>query len=963
MKKFTLLFAMLIGIFSSTWANDTYYIKGAKVTTTDLEDGKNYIIEGKWKGQGPALLWYSARGTAGAMNERANLRMHTVSGSVSADHVWKAQKDGDWYKFQNLKETSYYIPKSQQQTWNNEAGQFQLQTIVNDKGSFAMKNSLGMVMHADSGEGINFAPGGIAISWWGPADDDSKYGTGSNSHIAIEIYEAEEYEYGIDRSSWKVTAYAGTTNGEGPMAALADGNRTTFFHSDWQGKSVISGQSGNNGKQAFMIEMAKEEMISSIAFYPRYNSNSGGVVGLPTSFRIYVSNTPIVDFSEMTNDNHNAKLSVETLGEAAFTGTWSTSYKIKTAEFTTPQTGKYILLVSDNENNYLMCSEFYAKTQNVIQTAEITYQIKDGENVLWEKNFEREIGTPYPECQVNPWVSVVAPEGTVSVSETKVVDYVSSIKTFDNVADVDQWYTLDLHGNESNYQVYNNEGNIRVVNNGSSTSYRSGEVNAKYAWAFIGNPVTGVRVYNNEAEKFVVQPSDGDVEIVFGDEGSLFQICSTTSGIANSFALKVDGRSYYINHRQPKIQGWVSADAGSSFRAWAVDLAQYADLTAMNAAIDKLNSKTIGIALGEYHETAEGAIAAALQAAAQFGETTPASEQAAVDAAAEALNNAAVINMPTAGSYIRFKGYSGNYIDGATTGQAKMVALEGNENTTIFLLNTESQIISVTTGTGFENTHTIIAESENTPHVFTITEGSVIGTYQIRSNYSGSQIWFDNTANGKKLDRNGSPATQTNWTIEAAPVAKMRITSAQWATFCAPFAVAIPEGVKAYTGEMQDGWIRMNELSNGIIPANTGVVINAEAEVETLLAEIPDNNETVENNCYKCNLTGRNMTVEVGDYLLQKNFDDEKKEDVVGWYKVSGEGFTLAPNRCYLSKDDVPAPNQSRTFFGFAPDDATGISSIATEAKTKADGKYMVNGQIVVVKAGKAYNMNGTEVK
>ncbi len=198
------------------------------------------------------------------------------------------------------------------------------------------------------------------------------------------------------------------------------------------------------------------------------------------------------------------------------------------------------------------------------------------------------------------------------------------------------------------------------------------------------------------------------------------------------------------------------------------------------------------------------------------------------------------------------------------------------------------------------------------------------------------------------------------------PTANMRITDAGWATFWAPFAVEIPAGVKAYTGEMQQGWIRMNEQTKGYIPANTGVVLElVEGEpFETELSPMsPQPNEAAVESCYTGNESGAIMNVEDGDYLLQKNFDDEKKEDVVGWYKVSGEGFTLAPNRCYLSKDDVPAPNQSRTFFGFAPDDATGINSIATEAKTKADGKYMVNGQIVVVKAGKAYNMSGAEIK
>ena len=196
--------------------------------------------------------------------------------------------------------------------------------------------------------------------------------------------------------------------------------------------------------------------------------------------------------------------------------------------------------------------------------------------------------------------------------------------------------------------------------------------------------------------------------------------------------------------------------------------------------------------------------------------------------------------------------------------------------------------------------------------------------------------------------------------------APMRITSAGWATFYAPFPVAIPEGVTAYTGTMMDDWIQLNELTEGCIPAATGVVVAKAVEGDAFVASLTPVDfvpSVPVSSCYTGNTTGAIMNVSVGDYLLQKNFDDEKKEDVVGWYKVSGEGFTLAPNRCYLSKDDVPAPNQSRTFFGFAPDDATGINSIATEAKTKADGKYIVKGQIVVVKAGKAYNMNGTEVK
>ena len=440
----------------------------------------------------------------------------------------------------------------------------------------------------------------------------------------------------------------------------------------------------------------------------------------------------------------------------------------------------------------------------------------------------------------------------------------------------------------------------------------------------------------------------------------MFQICSTTSGIANSFALKVDGRSYYINHRQPKIQGWVSADAGSSFRAWAIDgIMQFADLTALNAALVNLNNKIFGAELGQYHEITDGAVAAALQTASQFNETTPASEQAAVDAAAEALNNAAVINMPNAGEYLRIKGtYYSDYIGNGNANNKYSRTTDADEAIVYFDGTT---LRNVSTGKYYAVTSSSWAWGDTKESASAIEFGSaIVGKYTVKC----ANIYLYD-ADGY-VDRGQSPsmssANQYNsWILERADVAmaNMRITDAGWATFYAPFAVDMPAGVKAYTGEMQDGWIRMNELTKGYIPANTGVVVElVEGEPFDMdVAPSPIQPDEIVPSCYTGNTTGTTMAMEVGDYLLQK------QNDVVGWYKVEGEGFTLARNRCYLAKGSVPEPNQSRTFFGFAPDDATGINSIATEAKTKADGKYMVNGQIVVVKAGKAYNMNGTEVK
>ncbi|MBO4661787.1 MAG: Ig-like domain-containing protein [Bacteroidaceae bacterium] len=196
---------------------------------------------------------------------------------------------------------------------------------------------------------------------------------------------------------------------------------------------------------------------------------------------------------------------------------------------------------------------------------------------------------------------------------------------------------------------------------------------------------------------------------------------------------------------------------------------------------------------------------------------------------------------------------------------------------------------------------------------------------------------------------------KNNELVSYVAPANMRITSAGWGTFCAPFTVAIPDGVKAYWGENMISYIKLHEVV-GYIPANTGVVVTKAVEGDPFEVYLSPNEIEVDTypSDFACNTAEEKMDVAQGDYLLQK------QNNVVGWYKVNGDGFTLAKYRCYLPGN----ANEGREFVGFEPvDDPTGISSIVSEIKTKADGKYMVKGQIIVVKSGKAYNLNGSEIR
>ena len=116
-----------------------------------------------------------------------------------------------------------------------------------------------------------------------------------------------------------------------------------------------------------------------------------------------------------------------------------------------------------------------------------------------------------------------------------------------------------------------------------------------------------------------------------------------------------------------------------------------------------------------------------------------------------------------------------------------------------------------------------------------------------------------------------------------------------YGTFCAPFAVTIPEGVKAYTvpSIVDDELLSLSELS-GTIPANTPVVLYADAGFETTdffgVAEAGTLTVGLLTGVYS------DMAAPVGCYVLQSN------DGVAGFYRVeAGQQPVVRANSCYLS--------------------------------------------------------------
>ena len=197
----------------------------------------------------------------------------------------------------------------------------------------------------------------------------------------------------IPHTKWTVTSFNETPrqdNGrEGGVEYIKDENPNTFYHSDW--KSNYDGRNdnkGKDGKQGFLVEMAESFVIDKITYEGRSDGNSSGWAtkvriyvfeNLPTDFPTNLSACTLTEKEDLLNRESNT-----VLGTPAFDNNetpWANDQNTKTAEFTTPQKGKYIFFVMDGgSDSWLTCSEFHAwqKIEGIEQDK--PYYLKVAEN-------------------------------------------------------------------------------------------------------------------------------------------------------------------------------------------------------------------------------------------------------------------------------------------------------------------------------------------------------------------------------------------------------------------------------------------------------------------------------------------------------------------------------------------------------------------------------------------------------
>ena len=317
--------------------------------------------------------------------------------------------------------------------------------------------------------------------------------------------------------------------------------------------------------------------------------------------------------------------------------------------------------------------------------------------------------------------------------------------------------------------------------------------------------------------------------------------------------------------------------------------------------------------------------------------------------------------------YFRLKGYSGNYIDASSiynnaTAKVGQMSMKSDANCnlagTIFYFDDDAKFLNYATGTYIRVTREIGNINSTDGNTWTVYVSETEGKYKLLS--SANNWLHDNS--GNRADRCSSESdhgpTTHSWTIEKVTSLPVTITAAKYATFFAPVAVEVADNVTAYTVSINEGgWADLNEITTGVIPANTGVVLYADVEKATTYNfDITEDVEAIAGNALRGSAAATYYTT-AGTYYALGLVDGE-----VGFYKdaFNNSRFQNNSHKAYLY---MPAASGSASLrFNFGG--TTAIEEVETEVAetviydltgrrvneiTKA-GVYVVNGRKILVK-------------
>lgn len=197
-----------------------------------------------------------------------------------------------------------------------------------------------------------------------------------------------------------------------------------------------------------------------------------------------------------------------------------------------------------------------------------------------------------------------------------------------------------------------------------------------------------------------------------------------------------------------------------------------------------------------------------------------------------------------------------------------------------------------------------------------------------------------NALNGAKAEgvadyANHNADAGNYWQFIKVTDVPLTIAANDYTTLCLPFNVKLPEvsAVKAYYASAAAGSVlKLEEITDGVIPANQGVILQNTNESEAANINLAITTDEV------TTLTGNKLegvTAKRAGYTAGSNYVLAEKNGTVGFYKANFT--TILANKAYLPQTNVQNAQGVMMAFSFG-DEVTGIDNV--NAATATAKKY-----------------------
>lgn len=737
-----------------------------------------------------------------------------------------------------------------------------------------------------------------------------------------------------------------------------DGNLVIQNASTGEYFPALNGQ-GNNFNN-ISTTSGNAAMLTAQSFTPYTNSLDGGVllyqVNYATKYFIH-ANTP-------TNDEHNLsyweggtagdeasvvqfafyKLS-GTISEEHITKTYAASVKLKNAE------------------NQVIVTSYYPK--------------KVGET----------IDKPHSYYYNIPTFTVSDAKKTFEETIAKTATPPVTFSTPDNPT----WYKLKLRNNDGNYVVYVDDNNVKTGNNAHNSPYGTSAqttyqaLNGAY-WAMVESDY-GVKLYNRAAKKYVTVTAEGKnkVKATMTDYGTTFYMQKSNKA---DFSLRYENTKGYLgDHKDGFLSTWygdsntddTQNDSGSGYKVIAVDesdiqLAKTYASTISNATdADGLVQYNV-----EYDKIASATTLDQLDAAYQsyqtdndFSDFTGYYRVRNVNTEVNRYLSSENIQVSTNGSLLEKWQADANMDRNITRTTdadnfgSQLWQLTRNADGTYSLVNANTgREAGYITSDASQLQMVVNIGNGNGHYTFKpYTEGTTFDGYDAKSMFlmvdSEGNHASAASDNDHVVANNNQYTNKSNyWQLVKVASVPVTIKSVGWASVAFPFAVQVPaeSGVKAYFAESADDTrMTLSEITDGIIPANTGVLLTKDGGC-TVNLPIVTTTTTYPNNKLAC------ATAERDGYASKANYMLSAKTGTVGFLPST---MTLVPaNKAFLPAANITSGSgQAQMLSFYIGGTVTGINAATADAQNGNDVYYDLNGRRVLYPAHGIYvTGNGKKV-